>query len=484
MTDISENSRVKNGRRQLLLPGAALPTDSCLQASRADERVEATGAAIAPAIRPRLRLVRASAELDSKTCDERLPCESNPALQQLMTTRSLLMLQGPIGPLFDRIARWKRSGGHRVLRVVFNGGDKFFCPDPGAVEYRQLIKDWPQYLRSLILGHDIDGVLLFGQSRPYHREAIRICRLMGVPVFVMEEGYIRPGFMTLESGGVNASSTTLESCRVDDALADDSVPSPAKVRNHRWHLTCQSILYYLFLWLGKRHYAGYIHHRHTSILRYASYWVGAAIHFPLTRWQDSKAIGRLDKSRPYFFVPLQVDSDAQVVYHSRFLDVLQFVEEVMQSFADHAPDNAQLIIKQHPLARGHLGMRKAILAIAECYGIRQQVIFVCSCKIYQLLEKVAGVVTINSTVGLQAIAHNAPVKLMGEAIYDHPKVVDPQPLHTFWRNPRKPDPQHAAAFHRAVKVLTQVPVGLYDPSSIDLGWGGSDPSTRKSDHGT
>lgn len=371
-----------------------------------------------------------------------------------------------------------------MLRVVFNGGDKFFCPDFDSVEYRYSITDWPQHLKRLILRHDIDGVILFGQWRPYHREAIRICRLLGIRIFVMEEGYIRPGFMTLELGGVNASSTALGTYRVEDSIAGKPGASPAKLRNHRWHLTCQSVLYYFFLWLGKSHYPDYIHHRHTSILRYARYWVGAAIHYPLTRWQDGKAMAKLDKNRPYFFVPLQIDSDAQVVHHSRFLNVLQFVDEVMHSFADHASENAQLIIKQHPLARGHLGMRKAILAMAERHGIRQRMIFVCSCKIYQLLEKVAGVVTINSTVGLQAIAHNAPVKLMGEAIYDRPEVVDPQPLHTFWCNPRKPDEKKSTAFHRAVKILTQVPAGIYDPSFVDLDWGVPNSSKRRPDHAT
>ncbi len=484
MRYVSGKPSAQTGQRPLLLAGTVLPTNGCLQASRTKGRTDTDGSANARVTRPRLHLVDASAEASSNAFDERLPCKSNPALQQLVDTRSLLMLQGPIGPLFHRIAKWKRSVGHTVLRVVFNGGDKLFCPDPESFDFRQSISEWPLQLRRLILKLDIDGVLLFGQSRPYHREAIRICRLMGVSVFVMEEGYIRPGFMTLEFGGVNASSTTLGTYRVDDAIASESGVRPAKSRNHRWYLACQSMLYYFFLWLGKKHYPSYIHHRHTSMLRYASYWVGAAVHYPLTRWQDRKALERLDNSRPYFFVPLQIDSDAQVVYHSRFLDVLHFVDEVMQSFAEHAPENAQLLIKQHPLARGHLGMRKAILAMAERYGIRQKVIFVRSCKIYQLLEKVAGVVTINSTVGLQAIAYNAPVKLMGEAIYDHPDVIDQQPLHSFWRNPRKPDAQKAAAFHRAVKVLTQVPVGLYDPSFVELGWDIANSSIRTVDHGT
>jgi capsule polysaccharide modification protein KpsS len=257
---------------------------------------------------------------------------------------------------------------------------------------------------------------------------------------------------------------------LDESTSSDFAVFPAKVKHHRLRVTGYAMLYYLFLRCWNRHYKDYVHHRHTSIIRYASYWIGAAVHYPLTRWQDRKALTALDQRRPYFLVPLQIDSDAQVVYHSRFLGVLHFLEEVMESFASYAKADAQLVIKQHPLAHGHLGMRLSILSMAERYGIYERVVFVRSCKIYKLLENVTGVVTINSTVGLQAIGHAAAVKVMGEAIYNHPDVVNEQSLNDFWRNPKKPDPIKAEKFHRTVKVLTQVPAAIYDPASVPLQW--------------
>jgi capsular polysaccharide export protein len=375
-----------------------------------------------------------------------------------------------MGHLFNRIAKWKRSLGHAVTQVLFNGGDHYFCSDPEAVEFRQSLSEWPLHLLDLIVQHDIDGVLLFGQSRPIHREAIRICRELGISVFVMEEGYIRPGFMTLELGGVNAESTTLSTYRLDENFPAAATITAAKVKHHRLRITWHAMLYFFFLKLGARYYKGYIHHRHTSILRYTSYWVGAALHYPVSRWHDRKSMAVFNHRRPFFFVPLQIDSDAQVVYHSCFLNVMSFAEEVMKSFALHSPSDVQLVIKQHPLARGHIGMRASILSMAERYGIRHRLVYIYSCKIHELLEKSEGVVTINSTVGVQAIARAVPLKVMGLAIYDHPDVVDSQPLDEFWRNPRKPDPAKALAYHRALKILTQVPVAIYDPVSTPLCW--------------
>lgn len=482
MFDISKNSGASNELPLLQSAVPILPIDTCKHGSGSGRQARETAFSRNRTPKVRLHLIESPPQDGHGPVDERIACDCNPALAQLAGVESLLMLQGPIGPLFHRIAKWKRSLGCRVTRVVFNGGDKYFCPDSEAVEFCDTLREWPTHLRCLILLHKIDGVLLFGQSRPVHQEAIRICRLRGIRVFVMEEGYIRPGFMTLELGGVNAESKTLINYRLAQNLAGTSTLAPARVRHHRLRVTGHAMLYYLFLKLGARYYAGYVHHRHTSIFHYARYWVGAALHYPLTWWQDRKALASLDERRPYFLLPLQIDSDAQVVFHSRFLGVLPFVEEVMKSFALHASPDTQLVIKQHPLARGHLGMRASIISMAERYGIRHRVIFVYSCKIYQLLAKVSGVVTINSTVGLQAIAHCAALKVMGDAVYDHPDVVDSQPLDSFWSAPRKPDPAKAERFHRELKLLTQVPVAIYDPSSVDLGWHRLVPTTEAGRH--
>jgi capsular polysaccharide export protein len=426
--------------------------------------------------RPRLVWINAtnqtttpSSQLGSGHSVTRALCHCNPALANLASTSSLLMLQGPIGPLFSRIARWKRNAGHQVKRVVFNAGDEAYGTDADILYFRHGLNEWSDHLRTYLLDNKVDGVLLFGQSRAYHEHAIRLCQLMGIPVFVMEEGYVRPGFLTLEMTGVNALSSTLQTCVLSPESASREMP-PASVRWHRCKLTFHAIAYYLRMKTGAWRYPRYVHHRHDALWRYAAYWVIAAAIYPFTRLQDKKTLHRLDIDKPYFFVPMQIDSDAQIVFHSRYKNVAEFIDQVLKSFAEHAPADAQLVIKQHPLARGRLGERHRILQKAADLGIADRVIFVHFCRIYQLLDRVAGVVTVNSTVGVQAIAHGAPLKIMGEAIYDHPDVADPQPLDSFWAHPRKPDPELANAFHRQLKLLTQVPAALYDAASVPLRW--------------
>ena len=48
----------------------------------------------------------------------------NPALLQLASSRHALLLQGPVGPFFDRLTRWLESNGTSVHRVIFQAGDR------------------------------------------------------------------------------------------------------------------------------------------------------------------------------------------------------------------------------------------------------------------------------------------------------------------------------------------------------------------------
>jgi len=246
---------------------------------------------------PQLVLVRSSdllrpsaSNTASGDLDQRLVSQGNPALEQLASISSLLMLQGPIGPLFSRIAAWKRGMGHQVRRVIFNAGDAGYCDDKDAIYYRNGQHEWRDQLHSCVREHDVKGVLLFGQTRFYHRQAIEICQSMGIPVFVMEEGYVRPGFLTLEMIGVNAYSTTLKN-HVWSAETAAHELRPATTRADRFKVTLCAINYYLRLKAGSWLYPNYVHHRDTTLWRYAKYWVSAALVYPYTRWQDKKSIG-------------------------------------------------------------------------------------------------------------------------------------------------------------------------------------------------
>src|SRR5512135_2946431 len=103
--------------------------------------------------------------------------------------KRVLMLQGPVGPFFSRLARDLESMGARVSKVNFNGGDWLFSPK-GPVNFRGRIEDWPDFFERLLDALSIDVVFLFGDCRRIHTIAREIARRRGVVVGVFEEGYV------------------------------------------------------------------------------------------------------------------------------------------------------------------------------------------------------------------------------------------------------------------------------------------------------
>ena len=78
---------------------------------------------------------------------------------------------------------------------------------------------------------------------------------------------------------------------------------------------------------------------------------------------------------------------------------------------------------------------------------------------HELLCNAAGVVTVNSTVGVTALHHGVPVKVLGNAVFDVAGLTCQAPLAAFWHDQRPPDPALMDAFLRALVGTTQVKGG-------------------------
>ncbi|HSH95287.1 MAG TPA: hypothetical protein VK968_14175, partial [Roseimicrobium sp.] len=134
----------------------------------------------------------------------------NPAFVYLANAQRVLLLQGPVGPFFDRVAQWLLGRGSDVRRVVFQGGDEHDCQAVPPTRFDGTPANWPSFFAELLAHWKPDCIVLFGQSRYYHKVALERARAIDLPAVVMEEGYFRPGFVTMELGGVNGYSTTLD----------------------------------------------------------------------------------------------------------------------------------------------------------------------------------------------------------------------------------------------------------------------------------
>ncbi len=369
-----------------------------------------------------------------------------------------LLLQGPVGPFFNGLAQELRRRGDQVTQIVFNGGDEWFADREATIRFTGSEAEWPTFLDGILTQRRIDRVFLFGDCRALHRSALELCRAKDITTFVVEEGYLRPSFVTIEEFGVNAFSRLPRrpTWYLEQEKTLDTSSRP--LMHYRWAFLLRTwicIQYYMAMALGRRLFPAYVHHRCSDLRLEGAAWVRSLWRWYAYRFKERNELARLH-GKKFYLVPLQVHNDSQVSEHSDFTSVADFIHVVMASFAKQAPENSLLVIKHHPMDRGYVDYAKILERVAIELGIYGRVRYVHDVPLPNLLRAASGVVVINSTVGLSSLIHGVPVKALGRAIYDLPGLTSAQSLDAFWRAPRPVDRHLANAFCAVLKHRTQL----------------------------
>lgn len=364
--------------------------------------------------------------------------------------RTFLFLQGPPGPFLRQVARGLTARGARCVRVNLNGGDRLDW-GAGGVDHDGGEAAWPEMLARLIAAERVTDMVLFGDCRPFHRAACAVAARAGVAVAVFEEGYLRPDWITLEHGGVNGHSRLPRDAAAYRAAAAmlPPVPPHPPIPASFARRAVEATRYYAAARMLAGRYGGYCSHRPDGAVSEARGWAWRLAARPVSRVRSAAALRRL-RGRGYFVLPLQLDSDHQIRTHSPFPGMAEAIERIVASFAAHAPDEAVLLVKEHPLDNGLRAWRRIVRDAARRGGVAARVLFVEHGHIDQLVARARGVVTVNSTTGTLALAAGTPVIVLGDAVYDLPGLTAQGGLDRFWRAPPLPDAALFDAFRRVL----------------------------------
>lgn len=387
-----------------------------------------------------------------------------------MTVRTFLFLQGPHGPYFFNLAEALRARGHQALRININGGDKVDWPGEGATDYRGTFRNWPLFFDDFVVNHGVTDLILFGDCRPYHASAHKMARLRGLQVHVVEEGYIRPDFMTFQEDGVNGNSKLPlnpewyeEQAQglPEEQSRQPTIPSTFRRRmrhTSRYGLSA-AMMWPLFPF--------YRTHRPHSFLAESAGWCVKLMGRKDSRARSVREWTKLG-DRPYFTLPLQLNSDYQIRVHSPFGDMRAALRFVIKSFARFAPEHVALVVKRHPLDPGLVRWEGLTRKLALQYGVADRVFYLADWDIEQVVKKSLGVVTVNSTVGTLALNADKPVTVLGHAVYKVPGVVHRGTLDEFWTAPTRPDTKLYSAFRRVLIDRCLIRGGLLSDEGLDM----------------
>lgn len=386
--------------------------------------------------------------------------------------KSFLILQGSYSRFTRILAETLVERGHEIAKIHFYGGDRLFWGGNWrAADYRGRTEHLADFYKDFFLTHGITDIILFGDCRPVHRPAIALAEQLGLNYYVLEEGYLRPHWITLEWGGMagNSRLSTLPEWyreyaqRLPPPQAPEEVGGamPSRVVND---ILNTAVHYALYPW-----YAGYSTHRPYGPAYEYTFWLKRLASRAADRKYAAAVTSRLvSENVKYYVFPLQLDEDTQIRVHSPFSGTVAVIEAVIRSFALHAPSNTKLLIKNHPLDNGIIHYKKAVNEIASRYDVVSRVLYIDGGNLQLLKKHALGVVLVNSTSGLAALGGGRPVIALGKAIYDLPGLTFQGGLDDYWASDFQADRQLLLAFQTVLFHDVLVNGNFYTPRGIEL----------------
>ncbi|WP_261894562.1 capsular polysaccharide export protein, LipB/KpsS family [Vibrio cyclitrophicus] len=265
--------------------------------------------------------------------------------------------------------------------------------------------------------------LLYNDLRWQHAFAIDILKRENLKYFVFERGVFRPYSTTIDSKGVNANSRfcsfdvennivpECDKISIDDAFFVERRERPSKIK----------FFYYFMLSAIYR----FFYHEHTKISSKTPYRknlanyisLQAKILFERKNSQSIDEINVIDKD--IIFVPLQLSNDTQTLINSSFRSTQEFIDFVYKQYVDSEYyKSMQLVFKMHPLDVDNYKFPPETIITNE--------------NTLKMVSNSKICVTINSTVGFEAIPF-CDVICLGKSFYtEHGLVNRPLPSHNIF----------------------------------------------------
>ncbi|EIZ8408959.1 capsule biosynthesis protein [Campylobacter coli] len=379
--------------------------------------------------------------------------------------KNVLLLQGPVGTFFHRLAIKMEKNKTKVLKLNFNGGDFFFYPNGKRCKCDE--KDLENFYENFFKEKKIDAIVMYNDCRLIHAKAIKVARKLGIGIWIFEEGYLRPYCITFEKDGVNANSSLPRdknfylSCNILTKESIKEIPGGFKF------MAFSAFLYWLFSFLLAPFFNNKLHHRTLFPFEFL-FWFRSLYRKYLYKFTEKKLNQKIySLEKKYFLAILQVYNDTQIKHHYK-KSIEEFIEELILSFANHARAKSYLIFKHHPMDRGYRNYSKLINELSQKYHVEGRIFYVHDTYLPTLLKNALGCITINSTVGLSAILEGCPTKVCGNAFYNFEGLAYPKKLQFFWREAHayKPNPSLVINFKNYLLNTNQFNGNFYKNSFL------------------
>lgn len=283
-----------------------------------------------------------------------------------------------------------------------------------TVEELNQLASFAHYFREYLKEKSIDFVMMHNDLRWHHAIAREICLEESIPYCVSELGLFRPYTTTLDFYGVNANSsvTTLDIDFTKYSIyPEQKFDVPKSFHGHESRMSKAHFGYFLLLNKlgGLKGLNSPILHNSFRIRPYLKrFWKQSIKRRFLFNHQVIDAL----PTKPYVFFPMQLENDTQFLIHSDFSSNQRLLQQVEDAFfSSSLAKTHQLVVKLHPNDLGS-------------YDSADGTIFT-NGNTTDLVSASAAIVSVNSTVCMEALETDKPLYVLGRAFFARKDICQP-----------------------------------------------------------
>jgi capsular polysaccharide export protein len=261
------------------------------------------------------------------------------------------------------------------------------------------------FARDYLIKNKMDLVMMHNDLRWQHALTISLCKELNIKYLVTERGIFRPDTTTVDFQGVNGYSSVQKDINFYKNLniKEETLRS---YKISKWINLKTNIKFTLFILLNKLGdlliLNSKIKNKNYSLIHYIKLFIKQKF--------LSKKDENIDLPKKFIFIPLQVNTDTQILIHSNFKNMQEFITLVEKTFYNINSD-LKLVFKIHHMEKGTNSYKFNDKSIVLDYNTNE------------LVEKSEFVITINSTVGFEALQKYKQVIVLGEAFFKIEKIV-------------------------------------------------------------
>ena len=268
-----------------------------------------------------------------------------------------------------------------------------------------------KFLEKYLVDNKINKIVMMNDLRWQHAIAIHLAKKLNIKYFVFELGLFRPNTITLDSKGVNYNNSVPRNKEFYLNLKEFNKFEYTKINSSIIEKQRNIIIakYMILNTIGKLFGIYTPANNRNSILDYFK-------RFKNTYFKK-KNMKNITFKKKYIFAPLQVKTDTQTLVHSDYNNMVEFMEDTIQGVKEYRKkynSNIELVFKEHPMDCGKVSYDDFYVKYKGYTWIK----FLKNGNTKEIIKNSDMVITINSTVGLEAIEEYKPVICMGRAFYN------------------------------------------------------------------